>query len=504
MIKDPLLMYHDYKYYPYEKELALAEAEILLKAPIEKLNHGIRLKGLFKENELRRLVYFAKACADNKEVLTLQKALENGYANGGNGGGIKHQYTRYSVHGLHEYKGKFNPQIVRGIVNLMGLDDRAVIFDPFCGSGTTLVECFHAGHPAIGIDINPLAAFIASAKLKALSIDVEEIANSFEIILSEFAKRRKQFVVKETDDLRYLYLKNWFNEGTLLDIELLLALVKKYGGESRDVLLVLISDLLRDYSLQEPGDLRIRRRKSPFPKEALVDRLKKSFESTYNKLKYAKSIIGNNRIKAFAYVDDIRAISNKDNYGIKPPYDAALTSPPYATALPYIDTNRLSLVWLGLCPASDIIKLESLLIGSREARNKTVLRTQMLENSCELPRNIVNLCKKIDGSLSQNDGFRRQAVPWLLYRYFADMKRSFLSVHKLLKKNSPYALVVGRNHTVTNGERMAIDTPELLAELAQQCGWGLKEFRELQTYRRYGIHATNSVSSESLIMLRRH
>jgi len=47
-------------------------------------------------------------------------------------------------------------------------------------------------------------------------------------------------------------------------------------------------------------------------------------------------------------------------------FDIARTSPPYATALPYIDTSRLSLVWLKLTPPSKIKDLEYRLLGSRE------------------------------------------------------------------------------------------------------------------------------------------
>ncbi len=46
-------------------------------------------------------------------------------------------------------------------------------------------------------------------------------------------------------------------------------------------------------------------------------------------------------------------------------FDAAITSPPYATALPYIDTQRLSLIWLGFASPKEVKVLENNLIGSR-------------------------------------------------------------------------------------------------------------------------------------------
>ena len=63
-------------------------------------------------------------------------------------------------------------------------------------------------------------------------------------------------------------------------------------------------------------------------------------------------------------------LSDAATLDVEETYDAAITSPPYAMALPYIDTQRLSLVWLGLVEPGGIAGLEAELIGSRELRGK--------------------------------------------------------------------------------------------------------------------------------------
>ena len=98
------------------------------------------LSGRCEAAQLRRLVYFSAAVSKGKRICTVQRELEQA-----GGSGHNRQATRYSVHGLHEYKGKFNPQVVRALLNILGIGESDRVLDPFCGSGTTLIECAHMG-----------------------------------------------------------------------------------------------------------------------------------------------------------------------------------------------------------------------------------------------------------------------------------------------------------------------------------------------------------------------
>jgi site-specific DNA-methyltransferase (cytosine-N4-specific) len=270
-------------------------------------------------------------------------------------------------------------------------------------------------------------------------------------------------------------------------------------GISSLVLLV-ASDLIRDYSFQEPSDLRIRKRISPFPNEAFIDVFERNInkylqkidkiQSNFDKIKCSNREI-NTDIKIAKEVGDLK-------------FSAAITSPPYVTALPYIDTQRISLVWLGLCESSDIMQLESSLIGSRELRNteKTRWKETTYKNLYNIPERTYSVVNDMKNALSDEDGFRRQAVPILLYRYLSEMRDMFSNVAKLLKPSAPYALIVGHNRTSLGGKEFFIDTPNLLAELALSVGWSVDEIIPLDTYKRYGINSKNAINKESLILLR--
>ena len=119
--------------------------------------------------------------------------------------------------------------------------------------------------------------------------------------------------------------------------------------------------------------------------------------------------------------------------------DAAITSPPYATALPYIDTQRLSLVWLGLCEPEGIGALDGILIGSREMKRREQLNLtrQLQDNARGLPDSQASFCRRLAQAVGPQDGFRRRAVPTLIYRYMADMRDGFRAVARLLRKGAP-------------------------------------------------------------------
>ncbi|HAT1797703.1 TPA: RNA methylase [Legionella pneumophila] len=482
------LTWHPYKYYPYEKELALREIHSLIyPESIEHLKDGLVLINPRKPNKAQELVYFAAINSNDKETLTIQARLERSFQQ-------SRQSTRYSVHGLHEYKGKFNPQIAKALLNILGVSKGSRILDPFCGSGTTLVESVQHGMEAVGLDINPLAVYIANAKIAALRTPASHLRQQLTSLSKSQILTQS---IQVSDNERTIYLKNWFTPHILEEIEKLKFIIQEQ--ESSQIFLSIVSNLLRDYSQQDPRDLRIRRRKCELPKKSLLEAFFEAAETFIAKVEYAQNSLSCLSGFGKAFLMDSREIT-KPMLG---KFDFALTSPPYATALPYIDTQRLSIVWLDLTPASEILQLDASLIGSRETRgqSKKKLINELCSNYYNLPAEQAEYCLMLKNALSTSDGFRRQAVPMLLYRYFVDMANSFRSVRNVMKEDSRYALIVGNNHTILGGKRYDIDTPYHLASLSASCGWKVNEITPLQTYQRYGYNIGNAINSEALIIL---
>src|SRR5450759_334152 len=85
---------------------------------------------------------------------------------------------RYGTHGLHEYRGKFFPQLVRALINIANVPTSGLVADPMVGSGTTPVEAVTAGRNAIGLDLNPLSVLMAWTKTELVGIPPDELAQS--------------------------------------------------------------------------------------------------------------------------------------------------------------------------------------------------------------------------------------------------------------------------------------------------------------------------------------
>jgi site-specific DNA-methyltransferase (cytosine-N4-specific) len=491
-----------YKLFPYETDFALRELRKLSHND-EVVNNPLFAEVLTTKQEphFDRLTYFSFFENGNGRSETQQHLFET-YGSIQNGNAK--QSTRYSVHGLHEYKGKFNPQVVRFLLNYLGLSSGSQVLDPFCGSGTSIVESLHYGISGKGCDLNPLAAYITNAKIRALVADADLLIGIRSRIETRYLKaRRTKFNLEENPRAKYLAV--WFPSDNLKTIELLRTIIVEEALEYADIFLVILSNLLRDYSNQEPLDLRIRRRKSPFPP---VEMSHQFFKNCSNFLLQKHNFDRICRIRdslcSLAHCTDIldatiETFSQKRGRL----FDAAITSPPYATALPYIDTQRLSIVWLELGGPSDLGPLESSLIGAREFERleRSEWNERFLENHSDLPAEVYRYCKLLSRSVGGLDGFRRLAVPTNLYRYFSQMSRMFRSVKELLKPKAPFALIVGHNHTTLGGKRFDIDTPKHLAKLALAAGWSMREVIPMQTYQRYGLHQKNAVAREDLIIL---
>ncbi len=83
--------------------------------------------------------------------------------------------TSYATHGLFPYRGKFHPQLIKAMMNVIGVGKGDLVLDPMTGSGTTNVEASLIGINSIGYDMNPFAVFMSRAKLQGLSLTQEEL-----------------------------------------------------------------------------------------------------------------------------------------------------------------------------------------------------------------------------------------------------------------------------------------------------------------------------------------
>ncbi len=79
--------------------------------------------------------------------------------------------TGYSTHSLFPYRGKFHPQLIKGLLNIIGIRKGETILDPMCGSGTANIEAALMGINSVAVDVSPFCQLMTKAKYDALTVD---------------------------------------------------------------------------------------------------------------------------------------------------------------------------------------------------------------------------------------------------------------------------------------------------------------------------------------------
>jgi DNA modification methylase len=440
---------------------------------------------------------------------TWQAILENGFALQPS----SRKDPKYVTHGLHAYKGKFYPQLAKALINLCNLKPEAKILDPFCGSGTTLLEGYLNGEKTFGCDMHPLAAKIAKAKVGILELNPDVVREAAGTLMQRI-EQAPTYLTGEMEQLHEECLDEigrWFPSPVIRKLNWLLRSIRSVSeGVLRDFLEVVLSSIIREVSQQDPNDLRIRKRKKLLKDADVFGLYLDALDAQYERIQRFWSVRGYspNKFHSCSVVaDDSRKWSTFQKLGLtESSVDMILTSPPYATALPYIDTDRLSLLVLLGMDASCRRPFEYNLIGSREIVNKErkLLESEIEGEAKELPASIRNYLVKLHDRVSKGDGgFRRKNMPALLMRFFLDMDIVLENCYRLLRAGGKAMVVIGDNHMVINGAYERIATTDFLQDIALSRGFKLVERIDISVTTENLIHIKNAIKENVVLHLKR-
>ena len=414
---------------------------------------------------------------------------------------------RYATHGIHEYRGKFFPQLVSSFINIARVPSDGIIVDPMCGSGTTLVEARLAGRWTYGLDMNPLSVFVSRVKCHALSIPAITLTKAYDTLertLSKTISITYRYTDLPSSDQDYL--RRWFAVPTLKELDRVRSAIQTLATQPlRDFFLVCLSNVLRSVSWQKDDDLRVRKEIVNIKRGEVV----RSFltQAKRSVTTVAAFTLERGRLKVGGF--DVWEGDARDAFvslkRIAGKVDVVITSPPYATALPYIDTDRLSLVYLGLSSRTNHASLDRLMIGNREVstRMRSDYWTRYTNEKSLLPPDVLDVIDRIHRLNTENStGLRRRNLSALLAKYFFDMREVLLNIRGLLRPRGDAFLVVGNNQTMAGDELVRIYTADYLATIAQSLGFDVVESLKMEMLQSRDIFRKNTVSSEKIIRLK--
>ena len=515
---DVMLNPPDYRMWNHETKLRAYEIRVLTNNIVEPSRALGPVKLRVNQPELwglRRLTFTKNIITEHplsQSLPTWQNFVENGIDQLPPS---RRKNPQYVTHGLHPFKGKFYPQLAKVLLNISGTPLEGRILDPYCGSGTTLVEGMLNGFTTYGCDLNPLAAKISRAKTGILTIPRDKVERGLSTLIQALEPSEHP-IPNDLDEFAqgtHPELTRWFSEPILYQLNHVLRMVRQSGDPTlTEFGEVITSSLIREISQQDPTDLRTRRRKTTLKDAPVTELFRERLDQALYHLHRYWNIAGKQpgpTIASTIIEGDSRNRRTMGVLGLGPAsIDCVLTSPPYATALPYIDTDRLSLLAIMGIPRRQRSDIDRNLTGSREisGQERTNAESALLslDNPDTLPPEVVEQIRLIHTANEQTAvGFRRANMAALLWRYFIDIKATLEQLTEVTKPGGELFYLVGDNRTKAGNEWVRITTGEHITKIAEMVGLVHLSTEEISVTTENYRHIKNAIKRNHILHFRK-
>lgn len=240
----------------------------------------------------------------------------------------------HPVEGIHPYPAKFIGEIPRALISSLPILPGTVIFDPFCGSGTTLVEAQRKGIASVGVDLNPIACLISRVKTAPTPVGLGNV--SLRIANAARANRNPaRWVIPNVD--------HWFKEEVQEAVAALIDSIKAVPlGATYDALRLALSSILVRISNQE-SDTRYAAIDKPVGNNDVFDQYLLACQKLERALMTREWALPEARV---VEADTLKV--GDDSVGHR--VGLVITSPPYPNAYEYWLYHKYRMWWLGFDP----------------------------------------------------------------------------------------------------------------------------------------------------------
>jgi len=407
-----------------------------------------------------------------------------------------------AFHDWYRFVLSFPPHLVRDYLSKFELNKNSVVLDPFCGTGTTVVESKLAGIKAIGLEGNLFPHFASSVKTN-WNLNANLLASKAQIIATETLEVLKSQGIddnfpfqKEMQDLKTISEESWklilTNSISPLPLHkslILLEAIKKHEGEPyyRHLLLALGNALVFKISNLHFGpEVGVRKPKIDAP---VISNWLFEVEKMAKDL---RQIEGKSFPDAKVHLIDSRNLAVLEPNSI----DAVITSPPYPNEKDYTRTTRLESVLLGFINNKEELRAlkKNLVRSNTRGIYKGDDDDQWVTDFPEIQR-IAEEIEKRRIELGKDSGFERLYAK-ATKLYFGGMAKHLSDLRTALRPGAKLAYVVGDQASYL---RVMIRTGQILGDIAQNLGY---ELVDIDLFRTRLATATKEQLREEVVILK--
>jgi len=343
------------------------------------------------------------------------------------------------IHDIHPYFAKFPSEIPSYFIKLLTLQGDTVL-DPYCGSGTTLVEAKRLNRNSIGIDANPISCLMS--KVKTYYLGNSEIEKIYELL--NLIENSKINYGDTTNSISFHNKDYWFDTHVQEEIEYILSKINNINNNKfQDILNLALSRIIVKSSNQQ-GESRYKRVQKNIKKgetiQMFIDHARYIIESLFN---FNSKLSGKPTVKV--YNKDTRDIIFLEPQSV----NLIVTSPPYLNSWDYGLYHKFRFKWLNL----DVNAYEKIEIGRHLRREGDVID-----------------------------------------RYKEDMGACLNGFSRVLKRKA-YCVIVNANSMVNS---IQIDTNQIITECAQNYGLRLIESFDKKVFGpHFGLRAMHKSTGKN-------
>jgi hypothetical protein len=417
-----------------------------------------------------------------------------------------------AVHEWYRFVLSFPPHLVRHYLEKFSVKGDSRVLDPFCGTGTTLVECKKRGIQSVGIEAHPMTHFASSVKMDwapdsdGLLEHAEEVAEIARAELTTMGLDDNQLYdphslfgpwVGDKTSLRTLpgegqrlLLKGSISPLPLHKTLVLLDCMKHHssGKYGRHEMLALAKALVSSISnLRFGPEVGVG---PPKPDAAVISPWLANVRNMTNDLRQLQNV--NDTFSKVWCSDSRRMLEVLEPASI----DAVITSPPYPNEKDYTRTTRLETVLLGF--VNDKTELQSLKRNLVRSNTRGVYKGDDDDRWIASHPEIEAIAETIEArriELGKTSGFER-LYGRVTRLYFGGMARHLSDLRSILRPGAQLAYVVGDQASYL---RVMIRTGRLLADIAESLGY---EVSGIDLFRTRLATATKEQLREEVVILR--